>query len=111
MFHRSVSGRVTAMAAVLVSAAALLAAATAVAEYPAQRQKAPQRPFPITSPATSPSTIVRTGGGQSDDSPNRSRKVTKPQAKAAIPLAADDESAALEGLQRESVVPAAGEEY
>ncbi len=110
MFQLSFARRVPAVAAVMMSAAALLAAAPAAAEYPAERQRAPQRPFPLASPSTSHGTIVR-AGGQSHDVPDRSRDAAKAQAKAAVPLAADDEAAALEGLQRESVIPAAGEEY
>lgn len=69
-------------------------------------QTAPQRPVLGRSRIG----VVRTAGAQGDERASPPRRGAKPRAKPAPPLAPDEAAAALEGLQREDVLPIADEE-
>ncbi|HEY2250971.1 MAG TPA: TolC family protein [Planctomycetaceae bacterium] len=92
--------------AALVFAGAALGSAIALAEPRSAGHAVPKRPVL----GTARGAIVRTAGDQPDNRAAEPRQGNKDPGKPAVPLAPDEESAALAGLQREDVIPLAQEE-
>lgn len=98
--------RIRAAAIALMFAGCVLVSSSGLADHRLGGQTVPQRPIL----GTSRGTIVRSAGEQSVGPVDQSRKGAKTRSKAIVLLAAADEAAALEGLQREDVVPTAVDE-
>ena len=98
--------RIRAATVVLLFTALLLVPTGVSADHPTSGQAIPKRPVL----GIQRGAIVRAAGTRADGTDDPARKRTEARTKAVEPLAPDDEAAALEGLQREEVVPSAAED-